>query len=121
MLDIWYIWACKAIFEVGGYRLATPTILSRPSRTVVLWFSVADLEGDSPPPPLSPEIYHQMLVKLKIWDPKYVNFFLIWEVSPLLFEISGSATENDLFSSALRYFNKDMVPDYREYLTAVKY
>jgi hypothetical protein len=27
---------------------------------------VADLEGAVPPPSLSPEIYHQMLVKLKI-------------------------------------------------------
>jgi hypothetical protein len=24
---------------------------------------------------ISPDIYHQMLVKLKIWDPKYVDFF----------------------------------------------
>jgi hypothetical protein len=42
-----------------------------------LWYSkaVADLEGaQGPPPPFSPKVYHLMLVKLKIWDPKYLIF-----------------------------------------------
>jgi hypothetical protein len=48
--------------------------------------SVADLEGAGgpAPPPFSPEIYHQMLGKLKIWDPKYVIFFLFWGPPPFL-------------------------------------
>jgi hypothetical protein len=33
-------------------------------------------------PPLSPEIYHKMLVKLKISDQKYVNFFAFSGVAP---------------------------------------
>jgi hypothetical protein len=42
--------------------------------------------------PFSPEIYHQMLVILKIWDPKYVHFFPFWGMPPPLFKISGSPT-----------------------------
>jgi hypothetical protein len=36
------------------------------------------------PPPPSPEIHHQMLVKLEIWDPKYVNVLLFRGVPPFL-------------------------------------
>jgi hypothetical protein len=39
--------------------------------------------AQDPPPPLSPKIYHQMLVKLKIWDPIYEFFILLFqEVGP---------------------------------------
>jgi hypothetical protein len=58
-----------------------------------------------PGPPFSPEIYHKMLEKLKMWDPKYGNSLLFWrggglplppflEHPPPHFEISGSATVN---------------------------
>jgi hypothetical protein len=47
----------------------------------------------SPPPFFSPEIYYQMLVKLKVWDPKYVNVLQFQGISPL-FLFSGSATES---------------------------
>jgi hypothetical protein len=42
--------------------------------------------------PFSPEIYQKMLIKLKIWDPKYINFLLFRGLRPPPFEISGSAT-----------------------------
>jgi hypothetical protein len=53
---------------------------------------VADLEGAAPARPFSLEIYHKMLVTLKILDQKYLHFFAIERVGPP-FEIAGSATE----------------------------
>lgn len=39
-LKITYIWACEAFFKVGwGYRLATPTILSRSCHMLLFPFS----------------------------------------------------------------------------------
>jgi hypothetical protein len=40
--------------------------------------------GQTPLPPYSPEIYHLILVKLKIWDPKCLNvlLFLRWSAPP---------------------------------------
>jgi hypothetical protein len=67
-------------------------------------FFITDLEGGwqearrSPPPPFARNL-HQMLVKLKIWDPNYVNILLFWGLPPpflerpSLFEIFGSATD----------------------------
>jgi hypothetical protein len=57
--------------------------------------TVADLNEAKPPPLFfSSEIYHKVFVKLKIWDPEYVNFLLHRRAPPPpSFEISGSATE----------------------------
>jgi hypothetical protein len=53
------------------------------------------------PSPFLPKLYHLMLVKLHIWDPKYLKFFAVSGVGPLpgaypppFFKISGSATDN---------------------------
>jgi hypothetical protein len=60
--------------------------------TYSLQIKEADLEGGQPLPP--PLFLHKSLAKLKIWDPKYVNFLLGGGGTLFpLFEISGSATE----------------------------
>jgi hypothetical protein len=64
--------------------------------------SVADLEG-GPGAPLWPEIYHQMIVKLKIWDPKYVTFSLFFF---FFFGGGGFMLWNTLQTLQLSYFHK---------------
>jgi hypothetical protein len=67
--------------------------------SIIGTFAVADLEGAGPSP-LSPEIYHLILVKLKISYKKYHHFIAVFDGCVPLFEISGSATDLDNYASS---------------------
>jgi hypothetical protein len=60
--------------------------------------AVADLEEGPAPPPLSPGIYHLMLVKLKIWHPKYLNLLAILGSPPFF----SKFLDPQLFCAAAR-------------------
>jgi hypothetical protein len=63
---------CKIFFFLPTYPVfphnvsGNMTFFTRPDS--------GGFRGGKPPPPFSTEIYHQMLVKLKIRDPNYVIF-----------------------------------------------
>ena len=53
------------------------------------------------------EIYHQMLVKLKIWDPKYVNFLLFRGVGPPFW--SGSPSFRNFWIRHWNVYRSDFI------------
>jgi hypothetical protein len=90
---IWYIVSGMVVISCAAGWSRSSCLCWTNSNDIsskVMSYTVADLEGASLP--LSPKIYHILIVKFKIWDPKY-RIYLYNFAPPPLFGVLPSLSK----------------------------